>query len=431
MSTYYGVGYRRGGIRLGFQGPYPGRTVPPVRPPAYAPPAPSPGRKPFTIPKFGPRPPMPVRYIYGGPLRLYRYAKLVYKVIEYNWPELLPWTEGKPGGYDIDGYMTAQGYTKYCDIAVIPPDARYARSGYRCAQSTAKIPQNSCGTPLQVPAGPIGSAWTIPKKPCCAFNFQVQHYDEVALGNFTNNGTRMTFTQIWGRSTPTRPCKVEEAYEEQIPYTLPRPPVFLPAVDAPLPGLFPEALPIQKPVSPPLSIPYPLLPLRRDSPWPQGRQTSNGDPQTRAPRPRLTTDPLAGPAVQTDGGALRPAPPHAFVPPRRGDKERKSDPGRAANAVKGFIDGVLGPATEAADVIGAIHDALPKKVQCRKCTPQGQLKAIYDNFDKLDIPQAIINVALNQAQDAAIGYIGKGVKAGSKNRPGGLRPIGFSTGPGL
>lgn len=62
--------------------------------------------------------------------------------------------------------------------------------------------------------------------------------------------------------------------------------------------------------------------------------------------------------------------------------------------------------TELDDFIDNIFEALPKSVQKKlkgRKTPQGKLKHIYDNFDKVDWTEAGKNIAKNHIEDKLMG----------------------------
>ena len=95
---------------------------------------------------------------------------------------------------------------------------------------------------------------------------------------------------------------------------------------------------------------------------------------------------------------------HVRKPPVWPDKERKTKPPlKDALAAAGRLyDGV----TEVNDIVDAIADAIP---QCKavKGGMIARLNCIYDNSDSLDLPQAVRNIAYNEAEDSIVGGIHK------------------------
>ena len=103
-----------------------------------------------------------------------------------------------------------------------------------------------------------------------------------------------------------------------------------------------------------------------------------------------------------------------MTPPGRGEKQRKKrgiwPPG---------IKGPLNAATESADLIDAVHDALPERYQApHDATPQEKLRALYRHAKHISMPKAAFNIALAQAEDRAFGTIGKALAKASGNVPG-------------
>lgn len=94
-------------------------------------------------------------------------------------------------------------------------------------------------------------------------------------------------------------------------------------------------------------------------------------------------------------------------PPGRNEKERKARDGGAIG--KGLA--VFGQATEVSDAVDAIYKALPKKVRgrewykSRKQDPSmlNKIKAIFSNYDQVDIQKALEEIGKDQLQDALIG----------------------------
>lgn len=93
--------------------------------------------------------------------------------------------------------------------------------------------------------------------------------------------------------------------------------------------------------------------------------------------------------------------PHARMPPI-GEKERKTH--AKMRQVLAAAARLYDKATEAKDIIDAIHEALPKKYQV-KGGLIAKTKAIYDHFDQLDMAKAVANLAANHYTDKVIGKL--------------------------
>lgn len=141
----------------------------------------------------------------------------------------------------------------------------------------------------------------------------------------------------------------------------------------------------------------------------------------------------------------KPAEPgvHLNVPPGPATKERKVKMSRAAS----FLWHAVGHVTEAADAYKAFWDALPdsaksgyyrihtkggrtKYVKRWFPTPDQMAKDLYRHWDKVDMKQALTNVAMNEVQDALIGGVNKRINEGF--RPWynlSRRPLGITAGP--
>lgn len=154
----------------------------------------------------------------------------------------------------------------------------------------------------------------------------------------------------------------------------------------------------------------------RNRPWPPYQLKPAIDPWVP-----LLSQPLPHNATDAGSGYKPPTPPVPQKlrsrPPGPGVKERKGEmPGWAMNVMKG-----VWAATEAIDAIDAIWKALPKDIRdatpktgrTRKgaligegkaySTPLDKAKHLYDNLDKLDLPEAIKNLIINHYTDALMG----------------------------
>lgn len=149
---------------------------------------------------------------------------------------------------------------------------------------------------------------------------------------------------------------------------------------APRPVLEPALLPILMPMPLPLPVPLALVPHRLNDPL--GSQRNNGDK-----RPRITPR----------------------QPPPKDTKEKKV---RALSGLVGLIQSGGHVLTEALDLLEALHDALPKDYQAKavfkggkwwNATPQAKAEAIYNNFDKMNLNDAVKNLIANEIGDRILG----------------------------
>lgn len=261
---------------------------------------------------------------------------------------------------------------------------------------------------------------------------------ESAWGVWARNPGNGTWSQItgWSRDyTYFNPAEFPPAFISKTP-----PFAFTPPAVAPIPAIWPEATPILGFGPFPLAIPYAAIPGVASSNWPQGRSVSYATPPASAGLPSPFPDVTFGPP---GSGPPQISPPtHAWQPPGPGVKERKA---RAANSTVAAIFAGISAVTETRDAINAVYDALPKSVRNKawgKYAPKGQvgvipevptaIKAalIYRHADKLDVKQAIINLALNHVEDSVIGSLSQGAQR-NLNAAGYHRPVGIGAGPAI
>lgn len=188
--------------------------------------------------------------------------------------------------------------------------------------------------------------------------------------------------QYWYRAPGTCSPKLPFPQRRTQPRTRPRMPV-----------LDPFKLPIQWFGPEPLPIPTALVPYRTNDPV--GSQRNNGDRKHRwAPR----------------------------RPPPKDEKEKK---GKTLVRIAQLAVHAVG---EGLDVLDAIHDALPKTVQAKavfkggkwwNATPQAKAQALYQNFDQLDLNEAIVNLIVNHYVDQLVGKSSAKAKQFLDTAPGG------------
>lgn len=209
---------------------------------------------------------------------------------------------------------------------------------------------------------------------------------------------------------------------------------------APAPWQPPKAVP--SPWQPPL-VPKPVEPLPRPRPRPWPAPELPLPPVPRVPdfpvrpweRPVWELDATPDPRAPVP----RPVPgSHATRPPKRGDKEAKK-----RSPAAGLLWWAANAATEATDYVKAAYNALPWQVRRFKgrdgkwrdkdITPQDRLWRIHRHIEQLDVYEFAKNVALNNAQDLALGKVSKQVQKlnGLLAEYGYARPAGIETGPAL
>lgn len=161
-------------------------------------------------------------------------------------------------------------------------------------------------------------------------------------------------------------------------------PVPWPAVD---PFIFPPLSPMPEPKP----LPRTAVPKHKPDPdegdWSERGNSTN--PRTRVRR----------------GTAHRPQ------PPKKNEKERKSRVQKGASVVLAGGYAV----TEGVDFIEALYDgvmtpwghmrsALPEQFKQKSAlSPQAKAKLLYEHWDKIDLQQALFNLAANQVIDLAVG----------------------------
>lgn len=157
------------------------------------------------------------------------------------------------------------------------------------------------------------------------------------------------------------------------------PPGYFP--DIPWPIGVPRMPPWLWPLVPPLSPTYPPVspPVR----WPSPGRPYPPNPEDPLP-PNGNTEPWAPPRT------VSPTPPR-LEPPGSGVKERKGKflSSRVARTVLGRI---LGNATEVADFIDALYEALPKELRSNKDTLADKVEKLYTHADKIDLTDAVTNL---------------------------------------
>ena len=181
------------------------------------------------------------------------------------------------------------------------------------------------------------------------------------------------------------------------------------------PAIDPFALPINQPVPDRKALPWRLTPYLQPNPW-----RSPHEQTQRGPQPAANAAPKVHPRIDIDiSGRVRvdPTPrPHQRRKPPPNVRERKVD-----MRVGGVAAAVIGFTTEGLDFINAVYKALPdqykpgyyfvrgKWVKRWNASQWQRMNALWRHWDKVDIGQAINEVAKNQIEDKIFGGIGAAV----------------------
>lgn len=181
------------------------------------------------------------------------------------------------------------------------------------------------------------------------------------------------------------------------------------------PAIDPFSLPINQPVPDRVALPWRLTPYLQPNPW-----RSPHEQTQRGPQPAVRSGPKVHPRIDIDmSGRVRvdPTPrPHQRRKPPPNVRERKID-----MRIRGIAAAVIGFTTEGLDFINAIYKALPdqykpgyyyvggKWVKRWNASQWQRMNALWRHWDKVDIGQAIKEVAANQLEDKIFGGIGAAV----------------------
>lgn len=159
--------------------------------------------------------------------------------------------------------------------------------------------------------------------------------------------------------------------------------------------------------NPNFKIPFRLLPHVRTNPNRSRReQTERGPKPIEKPWPRPPIRPRPEPEVDP----VHPPPPvvvtdtfHVRRPPERGERERKT---LASGGIVSLLR-YVNAATEAADAIEALWEAIPKNLRGKSKKVQDMTADLWKHWRSIDIRNAVINLIMNQIEDFAYGQIGK------------------------
>lgn len=199
-------------------------------------------------------------------------------------------------------------------------------------------------------------------------------------------------------------------------------------VDPSLPGIW-------LPLAPPSLPAPPAVPVRpgrvRRPPGERPEEAPDGEPETPSPRPEWPAAIRPGELViDQRGERLRPSQ-HRNRKPRSNEREKKV----VVAATRTIAGRVFGAVTEAGDAVDAVYDALPEKLRRRERAKrhgrdprlQTKLRILWENWEEVDVVEAINNLALNHLQDYAIGQANRRTQR-ALTEAGWRRPVGFQAG---
>lgn len=246
---------------------------------------------------------------------------------------------------------------------------------------------NLCGTGGQVPLGPWPS--TIPALVHSGTSSYRAQF--LYLGIYNDPKTRMTYYEgykrVVARSDKITP-EIPGSWPEITPGGDPMPiPVTDPIIVPPWVEPFvPPGRPRPDPTSPPVRRPPPLRP----PPRPEGSTGGSTDPWVGpGPRPDTVTNP---------------------EPPGPGVRERKVRASHAA--ARRFLGWLTGAASEAGDLLDALHDALPDELQAEGKTYADKVEALWQGWEHVDMAEAFENIWSNEVEDKYLGEFFQGVQDG-------------------
>ncbi len=160
-------------------------------------------------------------------------------------------------------------------------------------------------------------------------------------------------------------------------------------------------------------------PVRYAGPLGRDANLTRASPSVPDPVPEPARAPPSRWQWNSGGPPLAPPRPHRREPPERGDKERKmrSQAARIGQALFRALDRI----SESAEVVDAVYEALPDDVkrrwergrQSRRFLDQAgqygiegadwKLEALYHNWHRVDVRQAMKNILQNHVEDKIIG----------------------------
>lgn len=191
----------------------------------------------------------------------------------------------------------------------------------------------------------------------------------------------------------------------------------------------PVGVPVGDPL-PDIAPPVRWSRVRRPVPWrAPSEQTQWGPLPARQPQPMPEIVPGLSPSTPgVPGPSIVITPTTRTVtasassprrrPPGKGVKERKVRlAGGKAAVAYAVLSKAFGQATEYEDFIDGFYKSIPQKDRPKCKTLQCKVAAVYKNWDKIDMGEAIGRVLMNEIQDAAYGHIGQRIREATAGNP--------------
>lgn len=174
----------------------------------------------------------------------------------------------------------------------------------------------------------------------------------------------------------------------------------------------------------PLSVPAPSIGDSQYT-WPEDKTPSKLKPYER-PSEQIEIWPDTNPSGPPRGPYNKP---HKVLPPEPYEREKKSDP-ISRNTAQKVIASIYDKTTEAQEVVDILVDNLDGNPCKGLKSMAGKMNCIYNNLDKLDIDQVILDLIANHVEDKVFGrFYALGKKAPYGSQLPGSKPIRDLGGP--
>lgn len=306
--------------------------------------------------------------------------------------------------FQQEGWKDLGPWSLYAKCA--SPSGNYA--GPYAANSRGSAPPgsgiiglvNSCTVGQAILAGTMGDPW----------NGVTSSHRTVAMGRTIPFGAtyRCQLQEVYGR--PNTGAFTKPTYQNASPAIA-------------LPANAPTSWPLS--VYPELAAPFAAPAFAAPRPW--------GKPNLRGLNSQASNDVVSNPAIRPDlgkpsevpndwsvsyeDGPVRVGAPetHTLAPPARSGRTEREGKIKAPKALALALHAIA-PVTEMFDLIEALYDALPEEYRPRYkdtpyeklfTTPQEKFAALYQHFDKVNLYDALQNIASNEIEDRIIGTFGQ------------------------
>lgn len=317
--------------------------------------------------------------------------------------------------YRLNRFLTAYQHYNDATASIAAITSQFTSTGYSVNSSL------NCGPGAVV----INRAWTV-----CGGAFANPYS---AVGRTPYNATQVF---VWGRHLfPHAIVPGTGWYERGYVVNRASPLGRWAQSTAPRTGTFPNVSPQPRQQPQPLPgvaqqpvIPRPLQPYVGHNPLPGGQPVTRPRPGTDSwSPPRPLEDPFSYQFPRTE--------PHLPRPPRPLDRERKLGVDRTTmwllHRAHDFSEGL--------DFLDALYEALPVQYRTSKsgrtrnnsragpgrpyATPLDKARDLYRNWHRVNLPEAIRNIAYNALEDAVLGRVNAGADSFSNRNLGGRRLV--------